>query len=142
MTVGGEARVGGKLEAESVDVGGELRSDEIRARDAVSAGRSIATSKGTKASYVSVGRHGKVAGPVVGDKVRLESDSAAEDIYADQLRMGDSSSAVNIFASRVEVGDGCRVSGRLVYTTEIRIGRNVQLSSQPEKVSSLPGPPL
>jgi predicted acyltransferase (DUF342 family) len=111
-------------------------------RDSIKVGRGLLTARGVKASEVSVGRHGRVTGPIVGKKVRVERDSTVEDIYAEEARVGESSSAMNIYASNVEVGDDCRVSGRLQYTNEIRVGRNVQFSSQPEKVSSLPGPPL
>jgi len=141
LTVGGEARVGGRLEAESVDVGGNLSSVEVHGHDMVKVGQSITTNKGVKGAVVSVGRRGRATGPIVGEKVRIESDSVVEDVYADELKIGASSSVGNVFAAEVEVGDGCVVSGRLLYTGEVRIGRNVQLSSQPEKVSSLPGPP-
>jgi cytoskeletal protein CcmA (bactofilin family) len=142
LVVGGEARINGVLEAESVNVGGDLQSEEVRARGSVRVGRNLLTNKGTKAAEVSISRHGRVTGPIVGQKVRIESDAAVEDVYADELRIGESSSVTNVYASRMEVGDSCRVAGRLQYTSEIRIGRNVQFSSQPEKVSSLPGPPI
>jgi len=142
LTVGGEARVGRRLEAESVDIGGELRSDVARAHGDVKVGRSIVTTKGIKGDFVSVGRHGRVTGPIVGREVRIESDSTAEDVYATELRIGESSVVGNVYASSVEVGDRCHVGGKLLYTSEIRVGRGVQFSSQPEKVSSLPGPPL
>ena len=142
VSVGGAARVGGKLEAESVDVGGDLRSEVVRARDAVRVGRSLVTDKGTKAAEVIVNRNGKAVGPVVGGKVRVDGGSSVEDVYAEELRIGESSDARNVYARRVEVGDNCRIGGKLQYTDEIRVGKNVQLSSQPEKVSSLPSPPL
>jgi len=142
LVVGGEARIGGKLEAESVNVGGELRSDEVRARDDVKVGRSVVTAKGVKGDFVGVARHGSVTGPIVGREVRIESDAVVEDIYAIELRVGDSSSVGNVYASNVEIGNHCRVGGKLLYTSEIRTGREVQFSSQPEKVSKLPGSPL
>jgi predicted acyltransferase (DUF342 family) len=142
LVVGGEARIDGKLDAESVSVGGDLTSEEVRVRDSIKVGRGLLTTRGVKASEVSVGRHGRVTGPIVGRKVRIESDAAVEDVYAEEARVGESSSTLNVYASSVEIGDYCRVSGRLQYTDEIRVGRNVHFSSQPEKVSSLPGPPL
>ena len=142
LTVGGEARVDGKLRAESVNVGGGLRSDEVRASDSIKVGQGLLTSKGVKAEEVTVGRRGRVTGPIVGMRVHIESGSTAEDIYADELKIAESSSVRNVCAAKVEVGDSCRVDGRLLYTGEVRIGRGVQLSSQPEKVSTLPGPPL
>jgi len=63
-------------------------------------------------------------------------------VYAEDVRVGESCSVGSIYASNAEVGDSCRIAGRLLYTNDVRIGRNVHLSSQPEKVSSLPGPPL
>jgi predicted acyltransferase (DUF342 family) len=74
--------------------------------------------------------------------VRIENGAQVEDIYGDEIRIGESSSVMNVYASKVELGDDCRVAGKLQYTNEMRAGRNVQFSSQPEKVSSLPGPPL
>ena len=142
LVVGSEARIGRKLEAESVDVGGELRSDEVRVHDDVKVGQSIVTVKGVKGDFVSIGRRGRVTGPIVGREVRIESDVVAEDVYATELRVGGSSTVGNVYVSRVDVGDYCRIGGKLLYTDEIRIGKEVQFSSQPEKVSSLPGPPL
>jgi len=82
-----------------------------------------------------------VSGPIVGKDVRIEGGSEVEDVYAEEVRLGDSSLAKNVYGGEVEVGDDCRISGRVLYTDEIRIGRNVQFSSNPEKVPSLPGPP-
>ena len=108
----------------------------------VKVGRSLVASGGTKADVVSIGRNARVTGTIVGEKVRMEDNSVAEDVYAEELRIGESSEVANVYASRVEVGDRCRVSGRLLYTNEARVGRNVRFSSQPEKVSSLPRPPI
>jgi predicted acyltransferase (DUF342 family) len=142
LDVGGEARVGGSLDAGSVGVGGDLKSEVVRAHDDVKVGRSITTDKGVKGDFVSVGRLGRVTGPIVAKEVRIEDDSEVEDVYAEELRIGESSRAKNVYASKVDVGDKCRVSGKLQYTEELRIGRDVQFSSQPEKVSSLPSPPI
>ncbi|MBI3840902.1 MAG: hypothetical protein HY297_02955, partial [Thaumarchaeota archaeon] len=142
FSVGGEANLGGKLKAESVAVGGRLGCEQVLAEDYIKVGRTLATKTGAKAEMVGVGKRGKVTGPIVGETVRIERDSDVEDVYAEDLRLEEGSTAANVYVEGAQIEDHCRVSGRLLYTGEVRLGRNVQLAHPAEKVSTLPSPPL
>ena len=91
---------------------------------------------------MEIGKRARVRGPIVGETVKVREKAEAEDIHAGSLWLGDECSVRNVYAQRAEIGGGSVVSGSLKITEAVRMGRDVRLANQPEKVSELPSPPL
>jgi len=134
--------VRGSAKAGSVGVGGELEAQRLISERDLKVGRNLTTTQGAKGGEVEIGNNGVVKGPLVGESVKVKHGSTTDDIYAEELWLGDDCSVGNIYAERAEVGRGCRVSGKLLYTEDVSLGKDVSLNAQPEKVGSLPSPPL
>ena len=142
LSVGGRAKIGGSVRADSISVGGELEASSAAAGDRLSVGGGLLTSKGSKAAVVEIGRRGRVRGPLVGETVRIRENAEVEDIFAGSLWLDQGCSVGSMYVRRAEIGRGCADYGRLLYIEDLRLGRDVNLASQPEKVSDLPSPPL
>ena len=131
-----------KLEAESIDVGGKLRARRIDASTSVNVGGEIATEEGVKAETVQIGRKGRIRGVVVAKEVNLREGSEAEDIYADTLIMREKARARNIYAKKIYLERSCRIMGETQYTEELKSEENVYFAIEPKKVDSLPTAPI
>lgn len=142
LSVGGRAKIGGTAKAGRISVGGELEASSATAEDKLSVGGDLSTEHGSKASEVEIGRRARVRGPLVGETVKVREDVEAEDIHAESLWLGDHCNVRNVFVQRAEIGRECVISGRLLYTEAVSLGKDVRLTNQPEKVTVLPSPPL
>lgn len=142
LSVGGNAMIGGALEAGSIGVGGNLEAAKAVADDRLEIGGMLSTSAGSRAREVDISRGARVRGPIVGETVRIKENAEVEDVYADSLWAEANCSLRNIYVRRAEVGRGCKVSGRLEYTEALHLGKDITLANQPEKVPGLPNPPI
>ncbi|NIO36879.1 hypothetical protein GTO27_04150, partial [Candidatus Bathyarchaeota archaeon] len=112
------------------------------AKDSVRVGGRIETVKGVKAARVEIGRRGRIRGPVVANEVLLRERAEADDIYADSLTMEERSRARNVYAKRVFLERGCRITGELQYTEEMKKEEGIQFAEEPRKTDKLPSPPI
>lgn len=142
LEVGGRAKLGGELRADRVSVGGELEADKVTAEDKLSVGIGLGTVRGSKGKEIEIGRRARVKGPIVGDTIKVKERSTVEDVYAETLWMDEGCSANNVYIVRGEIGRDCVVSGHLQYVEDLDLGSDTRLAMPPEKVSTLPGPPI
>ncbi|RKX41908.1 MAG: hypothetical protein DRP27_10155 [Thermotogae bacterium] len=109
--------------------------------DAEIGGR-MTTVKGLKARRIRIGRRSRVSGPLIGEHVRIERGAEVGDVYAKVLVMGRDSSAENLYIERGKINRGCRIYGSIKYLEDVKVDREAEVSEAPEKVHSLPQPPL
>jgi cytoskeletal protein CcmA (bactofilin family) len=138
LDVGGIAEVEGDLAAESIDVGGRVRAREITAEDRVSVGGSIITDAGVKASYVVIGRRGKVIGPIRADEVLISRRANVEEVYSGKINMEENARARNLYGERIYIESGCHIEGEAQYTANLETEKDVSFAKSPVKVEKLP----
>jgi len=133
--------VEGELVAESIDVGGKVEAHEITAKNEVSVGGSIITDAGVKASYVGIGRHGRVVGPIRADEILIGRRASVEDVYGGKIVMEGNARARNLYGERIYIESGCRVDGEVQYIANLEAENGVSFAKKPVKVASLPKAP-
>ncbi|MFB0522467.1 MAG: hypothetical protein ACETV1_01735 [Candidatus Bathyarchaeia archaeon] len=138
LDVGGKAEVEGELAAESIDVGGKVEAHEITAKNEVSVGGSIITDAGVKASYVGIGRCGRVVGSIRADEVLIGRRASVEDVYGGRVTMEGNARARNLYGERIYIESGCRVEGKVQYTRSLETEKGVFFAERPVKVEKLP----
>jgi cytoskeletal protein CcmA (bactofilin family) len=142
LNVGGRAKIDGDLKADDISVGGEMQASSAIAQGKLDIGGNLTTSRGARAQEIQLGKRARARGPLVGEVVKIRAKAETEDIHAEDLWLGDDCSVKNVYFRRGEISKGCVVSGKVQYTEEVRLGRDVRLASQPEKVTGLPTPPI
>jgi len=138
LEVGGRVSASEEITARDIEIGGTVRARKITAEERVEVGGSITTSGGVTARTVEIGRRGEVHGPIKADKVFIERDAHAENVYGKEILLRTGASANDIFGQRVTIESYCHVTGEVQYTEELRVGEKVSLSKQPQKVEKLP----
>ena len=108
----------------------------------VRVGGRIETREGTKAATVEIGRRGKIIGVAVAEEVLLGERAQATDIYAGSLTMEEQSKARNIYAKKAYIERGCKITGELQYTEELKKEEDVYFTVEPRKTDRLPSPPI
>jgi len=144
MRLSGKLDVGGKIEvkdvlsAKIIDVGGSLKAHEVTAKDEVSVGGLINTVVGVNASFVEIGRRGKVTGPIRANEVLVGERACVEDVYADEITMEMNAEARNLYGKRIRVESGCRIGGEVRFIESLESEKGVFYSKPPVKVEKLP----
>lgn len=141
LDVGGIADVKGELVANRIDVGGKLYARKANAKSRVVVGGSIETSEGVQASYVSIGRRGKVEGPIKADEVLIKKGATVEDVYAQMITLERKAEAKNLYGERIRLESGCQITGDVKYTEKLEVASGVAFARDPQKVTQLPNFP-
>ncbi len=126
------------LTAKAIDVGGSLKAREVTAKDEVSVGGSIDTVVGVKASYVEIGRRGKVSGPIHANEVLIGERANVEDVYADKITMERKAQTRNLYGQRIRIETGCNILGEVHFTQILESEKGVSYTKPPVKVDKLP----
>jgi hypothetical protein len=77
----------------------------------------------------------------VGETVRVGRRSRVGAVWGDSVRLGERCEASEVYARTVELDDGCHV-GKVQYIDRIATGSQVTVITPPERVASLPPPPI
>ncbi len=134
LEVGGKADIEGELSAQKVEVGGSLRAPKVTVHSTVTVGGFIDTKEGVHASVVRIGTRGKVRGPIKADEVFVGRRAYVEDIEAKRIVLHRNARARNLRGEEIELESGCRISGKIYYTTRLDTDRNIRFTEPPEKV--------
>ena len=145
-------------------MGGKLQVRKMTIKDELLVLGRIET-QGIKAKSVKVASGSRVEGVLVADKVDVGEShylvdwekgwmgqiarakllgrmTRVDDVYADYVYLGNNTRSERIFARIVEVGDGAIVE-EISYTDNLRGNLDrIHVEKPPEKVTSLPAPPL
>ena len=127
-----------EIAAKDIEIGGTARAHKIAAEERVEVGGSITTNDGVTARIVEIGRRGEVHGPIRADKVIIDRDAHAENVYGREILLRTGAIADNIYGQRITIESHCDVSGEVQYTDELRVEEKASLSKQPQKVDKLP----
>lgn len=138
LDVGGIAEVDGELTAQSIDVGGRLHAKKVGANAEVSVGGLIDTVDGVQASYVEIGRGGKVRGPIKAGEAVISERAMVEDVYAKKVTMENEAEARNLYAERITLESGCQIYGEVQYTESLETEHGITFAKTPQKVDKLP----
>ncbi len=166
LEINGSAEIDRELDVANVLVGGRLEATKVFAANEIQVAGVVETDRGLKGKMVKVRAGSRVEGAIVGERVDVGSSwgvildwekswmgqSAAlrlvgrmtkvEDVYADEVHLGKVSRSERVFARIVEMEAGCSAE-EITYTGELRgpIER-VHIERPPNKVDSLPEPPI
>ena len=110
----------------------------VTARDKVSVGGSINTVVGVNASFIEIGRRGKVTGPVRANEVLIGERARVEDVYSDEITMAEEAQARNLYGQRIRVESGCRIEGEVRFTQSLESEKGVFYAKPPVRVDKLP----
>ena len=138
LDVGGVAEVRGELTAERIEVGGKLHAGKANADSTVCVGGSIETIEGVQASYVRIGRRGRVEGPIRADEALISKRARVEDVYAKDITLERDVRARNLYGERIRLESGCQVTGEVRYTASLEVAPGVTFAKTPQKVDDLP----
>lgn len=108
------------------------------AENNVEVGGAIKTLEGTTARYIEIGKRGEVQGIIRADHVHVGRYARVGDIFGRKIILGSGAQADNIYGENVVIESDCQISGDIQYINELKMGENVSLSKQPQKVSTLP----
>jgi len=160
LSKSGSIRVEGDAEGETMEVSGSTTVEGlVKVRDLYSSG-SFAAGRGVESDgHVKVKGAIRAGGVKAGRFELLLSDSVSRirgSLEADHIRVeprcwGDDGELVvgsvkggeihmenvecdTVSGDTVYIGDGCRVNGRVTYTTEIRVSPKAFLREQPQKI--------
>ncbi|MDH5447755.1 MAG: hypothetical protein OEY24_01215 [Candidatus Bathyarchaeota archaeon] len=137
LDVGGVADIDKELIAQDIDVGGRLCARKATASKRASVGGSIETVEGVSASYVRIGRRGKVRGPMKADEAVVSRRAQVEDVYAKIITLERDAKARNLYGERIRLESGCNVYGEVQYTESLETERGVTFAKTPQKVDKL-----
>jgi len=104
-------------------------------------GGSIDTVVGVNASYVEIGRRGKVSGPIHANEVLIGERAHVEDVYADKITMEGKGQARNLYGQRIRIEAGCNIRGEVHFTQSLESEKGVSYTKPPVKVDKLPQQP-
>jgi cytoskeletal protein CcmA (bactofilin family) len=138
LDVGGVADIDEELVAQDIDVGGRLRARKATADKRASVGGSIETIEGVSASYVRIGRRGRVKGPIRADEAVISERAQVEDVYAKTITLERDAEARNLYGERIRLESGCQVYGEVQYTESLESERGVSFAKTPQKADKLP----
>jgi len=86
------------------------------------------------ASYVEIGRRGRVKGLIKAEEVVVGRGAEVEDIDAKRIVLERDVRAGSLRGETIRLEPGCRVSGEVHYTRELDAARDVSFAKNPEKV--------
>ena len=138
LDVGGVAEVGGELTAQQIEVGGKLYARKANARSKLCVGGSIETVEGVEASFVRIGRRGRVEGPIRADEALVGKRARVEDIYANEITLERKARARNLYGERIRLESGCQITGEVKYTESLEAAPGVSFAKTPQKTDELP----
>ena len=118
-------------------MGGRLRARKATANKRASVGGSIETVEGISASYVRIGRRGRVKGPIKADEAVISRRAQVEDVYAKIITLERDAEARNLYGERIRLESGCQVYGEVQYTESLESERGVSFAKTPQKVDRL-----
>jgi len=104
----------------------------------VEVGGSITTMEGVIARFVEIGKRGKVRGLIRAERVVIGKEASVENIYGKEVYLKNGAIAKSIYGEHVKIEPHCHILGELHYTNELKIGENVTLAKEPQKVNKIP----
>lgn len=138
LDVGGIAEVRGELVAERVEVGGKLYAKKANVGSTICVGGSIETVEGVNASYIRIGRRGRVEGSIRADEAVIGKNAHVEDVHAKSITLERKARARNLYGEKIRLESGCQVSGEVKYTASLEAAPGVTFAKTPQKVDELP----
>ena len=93
---------------------------------------------GINASYVEIGRRGRVTGPIHANEVLVGERARVENVYAGRITVEEKAQARNLYGESIYIESGCYVDGEVHYTDSLRTEENVVFKEPPVKVEKLP----
>jgi len=138
LEVGGKADVTGEVAVRNVDVGGTLRARKVTVETRVEVGGSLDAQEGTTAAFVEIGNRGEIRGPVRADEIVIGKDAHVDDVHGRRVVLRTGAQASNVYGEDITIESHCDVSGEVQYTNELRMGSDIRVARQPQKVAKLP----
>jgi cytoskeletal protein CcmA (bactofilin family) len=121
IDIGGSLRVGSRIESRSIEVGGAIGANHIKALD-----------------QFSIGRRGEVRGLVEGGELLVREKARGESFYGKSIRVEEGARVQNLYGEHIYLERDVTVEGDLLYTGTLETERDAHLTREPRKVAKLP----